>query len=141
MVEKNILKLERLQERALRFVYNDKVSSYEELLTKGDFLSLSMYRIYFLAIEVFKCFKGLNPEYLNELFEKKHISYNLRNSDLIVQQKFDTKTHGYKSFSYFGAKVWNTLPQDLKNSESISSFKIALKLWCKGSTARLLNNF
>ena len=65
---KNANKLEKLQERALRFVFNDINGSYTDLLKRGNFLSLSAYRIRSLAIEVFKCYKDINPLYLNELF-------------------------------------------------------------------------
>ena len=116
---KNIKKLENLQERALRFVYGDKLSTYEDLLEKGNYLSLSVYRIYFLAIAVFKCSKGRNPDYMSGLFEKKQLTYNLRDSDLIIQSKFNTFTYGYKSFSYYGAKIWNALSPDIKRSETL----------------------
>ena len=139
--KQNIHKLEKIQERALRFVFNDRTSSYENLLERGNYLSLSMFRIYFLAIEVFKCSRGQNPEYLSGLFEKKHLGYNLRNSDLIVQPKFETFTYGYKSFSYFGAKIWNSLSPDVKNCNSLSTFKQKLKDWCKSSDACRLNSF
>ena len=59
--KRNSLKLEKLQERALRFVFSDFTSTYEELLKRGNFLPLSIYRLKFLAIEVYKCVKKLNP--------------------------------------------------------------------------------
>ena len=53
---KNVTKLEKLQERALRFVFKDNNSSYVDLLKRGNFLSLSAYRIRNLAMEVFQMF-------------------------------------------------------------------------------------
>ena len=138
---KNVSKIEKVQERALRFVYDDHVSPYTSLLSRGNFLSLSMFRIYFLAIEVFKCVKQTNPPYLNCLFTKCEVKYNLRDSDLLLQPKFKTFTYGYKSFSYFGAKVWNTLSSNVKSCNTLSAFKRELKKWCLGSEARDLNTF
>ena len=66
---RNNLKLEKLQERALRFVFSDFTSTYEELLKRGHFLPLSIYRLKFL--EVYKCVNNLNPPYLNNLFITK----------------------------------------------------------------------
>ena len=100
-----------------------------------------MYRTYFLAIKVYKCAKGKNPVYLSDLFVKKNPGYNLRDSDLIIQPKFKTFTYGYKSFSYFGAKIWNALSPDLKSCDSLPSFKKKLKNWCQSSDARKLNTF
>ena len=50
----NLNKLEKLQERALQFVFHDTISSYENLLTQGDFLPLSLYQIQCLGNEVYK---------------------------------------------------------------------------------------
>ena len=114
---KNVTKLEKLQERALRFVFKDNNSSYADLLKRGNFLSLSAYRIRNLAMEVFKCFHGMNPMYLNNLFCKQEIKYNLRDKTLLEQPKFSTKTYGYRSFKYYGSKLWNALPFEIKNTE------------------------
>ena len=56
----NDKKLQKLQERALKFVYKSTVSTY-----KGDFLSVNMQRIYFPEIQVHKCVNNLSPKYLN----------------------------------------------------------------------------
>ena len=43
-------------------------STYEEPFEKGDTLSVTMQRIYFLGIEVHTCIDdNLNPKYLNDL--------------------------------------------------------------------------
>ena len=76
----NLNKLEKLQERGLRFVFRDTTSSYENLLTRGDFLPLYLYRIRCLGIEVCKCFNGLNPDYLNNPFKQPCLKYKLRDS-------------------------------------------------------------
>ena len=62
---KDVMKLDKLQEHALRFVFKDNQSSYVDLLKRGNFLSLSAFRIKNLAMEVFKCFHGMKPMYLN----------------------------------------------------------------------------
>ena len=85
---RNATKLEKSQERALRFVFMDSDSSYMDILKRGNFLSLSAYRIRNLAMEIFKCFHGMNPMYLNNLFCKRGIKYNLRDKTLLEQPKF-----------------------------------------------------
>ena len=42
-------------------------STYEEPFEKGDTLSVTIQRIYFLSIEVHTCIDDLNPKYLNDL--------------------------------------------------------------------------
>ena len=138
---KNVTKLEKLQERALRFVFKDNNSSHADLLKRGNFLSLSAYRIRNLGMEVFKCFRGMNPMYLNNLFCKQEIKYDLRDKTLLEQPKFSTKTYGYSSFKYYGSKLWNALPFEIKNTENYDEFKLRLTTWCHSSDLDKLEIF
>ena len=121
--KRNSDKLEKLQERALRFVFSDYTSPYSDLLKRGNFLSLSALRIRYLAIEIYKCVHGLNPPYLNELFTRKDTRYNLRDSNRLQQPEFQTARYGFKSFRYYGSKLWNSLRADVKHSENLYHFK------------------
>ena len=134
--KKNSRKLDKLQERALRFVYRDSCSSYDDLLKRGGFLSLSRHRVRHLAIEVFRCVKGLNPQYLNDLFSERSVEYQLRDSCRLVQPKFNTVTYCYRSFRYFGAKLWNSLPRNVKDTDSLSIFKYNITRWLLSEECR-----
>ena len=123
-------KWEKNQERALRFIYNDKKSTYKEILKQSNLLSLSALRIRFLGIEVFKCKNEMAPQYLNELFQSNNAGYNFRDSQKLIQPKFNTVRFGYKSFRYYGAKLWNALPVYVKESSSIFIFKRRITEWC-----------
>ena len=131
----NSTKLEKLQERAIRFVYNDYTSPYENLLSQANLMSLSMFRLRYLAIEVYRCVNNVNPAYLNELFTKHDIQYNLRDPFILYQPKFNTIKYGYRSFQYYGAKLWNALPVEIKNSENLYTFKWKLTNWCHSAQA------
>ena len=119
-----------IQERALRFVFCDAAASYEDLLERGNFLPLSVYRIRCLGIEVFKCFHGLNLAYLNDIFIQPSLKYNLRDSCRLEQPKFRTFTYGLRSFRYYGSKLWNLLPYQMKNTRDIVTFKRNITEWC-----------
>ena len=125
-----VLTLEKLQERALRFVFCDATASYEDLLERGIFLPLSVYRIRCLGIEVSKCFHGLNPAYLNDIFIQPSLKYSLRDSCRLEQPKFRTFTYGLRSFRYYGSKLCNLLPYQVKNTRDIVTFKINITEWC-----------
>ena len=96
--KKNISKLEKIQERALRLVFCDQRASYDDLLKRGNFLSLKAHRIKCLAVEVFKCFHGLNPTYMNDIFTEPLANYNFRDKCRLNQPRFHTYTYGYRSF-------------------------------------------
>ena len=63
---------------------------------------------------MYKCVNGFNPAYLNNLFEANITPYDMRNSNRLKQPKFLTIRYDYKSFSYYGAKLWNIIPNDIK---------------------------
>ena len=134
----NSKKLEKLQERAIRFVYNDSTSSYNELLKRGNLLPLDIYRLRFLAIEMYKCVNNTNPRYLNQLFTQKHTNYDLRDSNLLLQSSFNTYKYGYRSFTYYGTKLWNMLPPELKSSKNLNIFKHNIEAWCHTPSAQKL---
>ena len=119
----NLKNLEKLQERALRFLFHDATSPYETLLERGNFLSLSVYRVLCLAIEVFKCVCCNNPAYLNNLFKQSNLKYDLRDSSRLEQPKFHTFTYSLRSFRYYGSKLWNILPHRVKNTKDMNVFK------------------
>ena len=73
---------------------------------------------------------GSAPSYLSELLHLYSPSRSLRSSSdtrMLKIQRFIHKTHGFLTFSYFGPRIWNNLPQDIKHSDTLSSFKSQLK--------------
>ena len=69
--EKNSKMLEKVQERALRFVYEDYNSSYEELLHIAKVPSLQIRRIRTMALETFKIVNEIAPVCLQNLVSVK----------------------------------------------------------------------
>ena len=61
-------KINRLQERCLRLIYNDKKSYFKDLLEKDDSVSIHHISLRTLAIELFKVLKGLSPIIFAEAF-------------------------------------------------------------------------
>ena len=71
--------INRLHERYLRIVYNDKRSSFNELLVKDGSVSIHHRNIQKLAVEMFKVSAGSSPEIVNELFHfREQIPCELR---------------------------------------------------------------
>ena len=65
--ETNTKKIEKIRERALRFIYSDYSTSYESLLIKSQLPSLKVRRLRTIALESFKILNNLAPAYLNDL--------------------------------------------------------------------------
>ena len=64
-------KMEKLQYRALRLVFNDFDSSYETLLERVNMPTLHISRIRLIAVETFKILHKMSPVYLQDLLSKK----------------------------------------------------------------------
>ena len=70
-------KTNRLHEKCLRLVYNDKKSYFDDLLEKDRSVAL--------AVELLKVFKGLNSVIFAEVFPvRQKIQYNMRNSRILL---------------------------------------------------------
>ena len=65
----NNSKINMLHERCLRIIYNDKQSSFTELLNKDSSVSIHIKKIQKLAIEMFKSYKGLSPPIMDSVFK------------------------------------------------------------------------
>ncbi|KAJ0012425.1 hypothetical protein NQD34_016759 [Periophthalmus magnuspinnatus] len=77
---------------------------------------------------VFKCLNGLGPSYLTELLLSYEPSRPCASGcRLLVIPKVRTHTHGEASFQFYGPRLWNSLPEDLRAAENIQVFKSRLK--------------
>ena len=59
-------------------VYNDYITSFEDLLKKDNFFKIHHKNIQSLAIELFKVEKGIANPILCDIFPVKSMDYNLR---------------------------------------------------------------
>ena len=62
------LRINKIHERALRFVYNDSISTFKELLRLDKSFTIHGRNVQSLAIEVFKVVHNLSPEIMREVF-------------------------------------------------------------------------
>ena len=68
--------MEKIQEGALRFIYEDFNSDFDTLLLKSSLPFLKIRRLRMMAIEIFKILHKQSPAYLNDIVSFKHISYS-----------------------------------------------------------------
>ena len=68
-------KINRLHERDLRMIHNDKTSNFEELLNKDKSDSIQHNDIHALAIEMFKDDNAMSPDILNAVFKLANTTY------------------------------------------------------------------
>ena len=122
-------KLERTNKRALRFSTNKDSSSYETICEEEKQLNVYRKCVKSTAIMMYKVRKGTAPSYVTELFNLQQSHYEMRDNDKFVLPNYNTISYGKSSLRYFGAKLWNNIPVDIKSSSSLSTFKSSVNKW------------
>jgi hypothetical protein len=92
--------MKKMQERALRFVYNNYISNYEELLHLSKLSSLKVRRLSSIALETFKIINKNCPSYLYDLINTKKHQYSFRYSNTTELPQVRTIRYGINSSLY-----------------------------------------
>ena len=123
-------RINNIHERALRMVYeNSKSLSFHELLQKDNSVSIHQRNLQILATEIFKAKQGGSPKIISDLFHFINKPYNLRNKSILERKKDRTVYFGTESISSLAPKIWELIPDTLKNETSLSTFKQKIKTW------------
>jgi Reverse transcriptase (RNA-dependent DNA polymerase) len=116
-------KLQKMQNRCIRFIYNrkkfDHISScYKEL----NWLKLDKRRELHLGCLIYKIKQNKTPVYLyNMLSESSNIhNYNTRTKCSLPSVNND---YGKKMFKFFGPQFWNSIPQTIRDENNFYKFK------------------
>ena len=120
--------INRLHERCLPIIYNDKTSTFKELLEKDNSVSIHYRNVQALAIEMYKVANGISPEIMNEIFqlrEKSH--YNLCYTFEFIIPPIHSVYYCSGSASYLGPKIWELIPSVIRQIDNFSGFKKAIK--------------
>ncbi len=114
--------VENTQERALCFMFNDKI-----ILDRCGYTNMHIRRIKTIATKVFKSVHDLNPKCMKAMFNINEISYDLRDKYVMHLPRFNKITYGKKTFKYYVSHIWNYLPEYIKTCTSKDVFKSLLK--------------
>ena len=108
--------INRLHERCLCLIYNDKSSYFEELMVKNESFSIHHKNIHALAIKMFKVYTKTSPEIMQEVFQiKDQEHYFLRNQGDFVIPTVKLTNYGLESITLLGPKILGNLLNNLKN--------------------------
>ena len=132
--QKNRELISRLQKRAARIVskhYGSREISVTKVIKDLKWQSFETRRDYFLNMLMYKCIHGTAPTRLcNEIemyFDRHGLNTRNANSLNVVLPKPNIEMFK-QTFRYSGPKEWNSLHNDLQNSQTLSSFKRQYKI-------------
>ena len=67
---------------------------------------------------------------MKEVFEIQNPAYNFRAGATYFKRENVKKNHyGIQSVGYFGAKLWDTVPNNIKNCSWLNKVKNSIKSW------------
>ena len=121
-------RINRIHERALRLVYKDDISSFSDLLKKDNSFTIHERNIQSLAIELFKVINRISPKIMDHVFPtKKTVRYP--NENPFVSLKIKTVSWGDGNLAYFGPRIWQIIPEEIRNESNLSLFKKKIRQW------------
>ena len=95
-------KINRLHERTLTIVYDDDVSTFDQLLAMDKSMCIFHQNIQRLLIEIYKALHDISGNRLKELFVKRESTISLRSKPELVIPSVNSILKGKISLRYFG---------------------------------------
>ena len=129
-------KMNNLHYRALRIIYRDETSTFDELLKIDGSITIHHRNIRSITIEMYKVQNGLASTFMREIFPLR----NLRNVECVAgnirsQVNFNNTANpistncGLETLRHLGPIVWNAIPKIIRDSPSLIIFKARVKAW------------
>ena len=123
-------KLQVTQNKCIRFCL--KLQSREHLSNKHfhklNWLPINHKFKQCATSTVFKFVKKKCPAYMKEVFRTaENIRINARNSFLKLNNPFRKTSTGQNGLSYIGPAIWNRIPEILKKTKNLRTFKHKVK--------------
>ena len=124
---KSVRKIEQIQTRELRILYNDFDSDCKTFLDKPGKGTMEVKRLKTLGLEVFKTLNNLNLAFMGEIFHRtKWLTHRPNNIQVNVHK---TVKYGDKSLRTLGPHIWNSLPEHVKAETNFIKFKEYINQW------------
>ncbi len=126
----SINKLQIVQNAAARVLTRSrKYDHITPILQSLHWLPIKFRISYKILLLAYKALNDLAPAYLTNLLSRYNPTRSLRsqNSGLLVVPRIAKSTKGGRTFSYLAPKLWNSLPDNVRGSDTLSLFKSRLK--------------
>ena len=78
---------------------------------------------------MFKIHRRLSTDILREIFVPKISSYNLRRNNTFGSRQVHSVCRGTELLSFLGPNIWDLVPLELKQLESLQIYKLKIKKW------------
>ena len=93
-------KIDNLHERALRLIYCDHSSDFQELLQRDNSVTIHQKNIQALAIMMYTVINNILLTIVSEIFSFSNVNYNLKSGSQFHQPSANTVWNGQETISY-----------------------------------------
>jgi hypothetical protein len=127
-----IQRLQRVQNTAARILTRTKKCEHiSPIIRSLHWLPISKRIHYKILVLTYKCLHNCAPTYLQESVQPYEPTRSLRSSSqsLLQVPKTRLKTYGDRAFAMAAPILWNMLPQNLRECDSLDIFATALKTY------------
>ena len=134
VLDVTIKQLQHVQNIAAKVVLQaDKYASPRECMKNLHWLPIRKRVEHELLTIIYKCTRGIAPNYLQELL-KKHSPirpglHSGSSSTKLVVPRVTRQNFVARSFSVCGPRLWNSLPADITVAPTVDQFKTRLKTY------------
>ena len=115
--------INKIHERALRLILND----HDALLQNNNDTCNHHRNIQALMIEIYKMKNNLNPPIMDNMFERRNNTYNLRNFQEFATKKKRTVKIDLETLICRSPQLSSILPENLRQINSLVQFKESVR--------------
>ena len=78
---------------------------------------------------MFKVSNNYSTSLMSEIFDKRNNVYDFRNPSEFARRNVRSVFNGTERISFLGPKIWDIVPSEVKQLETVNAFKREIKKW------------
>ena len=98
--------INKIHERSLRIVTNDKNSNFEDLLKSNNEITVHQRNLKVLMTEVFEIINGLSRPIMDNFVIFRQNTHNIRNFEIISNENKKTVSYGQETIKLRTPSLW-----------------------------------
>ena len=119
--------INKVQERALRIIYNDQLTNFKSLLSNHNETTIHQRNLQVLMTEIYKIINHIAPAIM--LFEIGENTHTTRYFQVLSNESRRTINYGLETICYRAPFLLEYLPPEYKLANSLNVFKREIKNW------------
>ena len=129
----NLVKLQQVQNMLCRIVTaSGKYDKISDQMIGLHWLKVEYQIIFKIATLMFRCVNNMAPSYLTDLIAtgcRHNLNLHSQAQGLLPTARARTTQVHKQSFALVGPRIWNSLPDHIKMTNTIDKFKASLKTY------------